>query len=139
MLILQLFHEPHNWKGDDPAFLWEENMHEPWSDYAAADKFIVVDGADIVGGFAVYWDESDGIAGNFCSGWAAHRRKVPTAAILQQLARTAGDIYFKTDKRPAKILLEKIGKKVKNAGSFSYYVVRGKKNGETEESQSCTG
>lgn len=120
--------------GQDPVTLWEDNMHEPWSDYAAADKFVVLDGSEIVGGFAVYWDESDGVAGNFCSGWAAHRKKVPTADILKQLARTAGDIYFKTDKRPAKFLLEKIAKRVKNTERFVYYVIRGNENGKTEES-----
>jgi hypothetical protein len=46
--------------------LWEDNMHEPWSDYNGSDMFVVLDGGDIVGGFAVYFDESDGIKGNFC-------------------------------------------------------------------------
>lgn len=133
MLVLRIFHEPHNWQGDDPVALWEEYMQEPWSDYDGADRFVVVDGSDIVGGFAVYWDESDDIEGNFCSGWAARHRGVPTAAILQQLASTAGDIYFKTDKRAAKFLLEKIGKKVKNTESFSYYIVRGNDNGKAEK------
>ena len=130
MIVLQLFYEPHDWKGADPAFLWEENMHEPWSDYAAADKFIVVDGGDIVGGFAVYQDDSDDIAGHFCSGWAARHRGVPTADILRHLADIVGEVYFKTDQRTAKILLGKIGELVKKTDSFSYYVVRGKDNGK---------
>ncbi len=108
--------------------LWEENMHEPWADYSAADLFVVQDGmtGDVIGGFAVYRDESDGVAGLFCSGWAARHRGVPTAAILQRLAEMIGGVYFKTDKRTAKILLEKIGKKVKTTKRFVYYIVRGK-------------
>jgi hypothetical protein len=47
--------------------LWEDNMREPWDNYALADKFVVVHDGEIVGGFAVYWDESDGIAGHYCS------------------------------------------------------------------------
>lgn len=106
--------------------LWEENMHEPWADYHGSDMFVVLDGGDIVGGFAVYQDESDGIAGVFCSGWAARHRKVPTDKIIQQIALNVGDLYFKTDQRTAKILLEKIGEKVKITDRFVYYIVRGK-------------
>lgn len=104
--------------------LWEENMHEPWADYLAADKFIVEDGGDIVGGFAVYRDDSDGISGLFCSGWAKHGAHVPTGRILKQLAKTVGDVFFKTDKRTAKILLERIGEKVKTANGFGYYIIK---------------
>lgn len=106
--------------------LWEENMHEPWSDYDGADMFVVLDKGDVVGGFAVYQDESDDIAGIFCSGWAARHRKVPTDKIIQQIALNVGDLYFKTDQRTAKILLEKIGEKVKITDRFVYYIVRGK-------------
>ena len=88
--------------------LWEEHMHEPWSDYNGSDMFVVLDGGDIVGGFAVYWDDSDGIVGHYCSGWAKHGAHVPTDRILKQLVENVGDVYFKTDKRTAKILLEKI-------------------------------
>lgn len=109
----------------DAKRLWEENMHEPWADYLAADKFIVEDGGEIVGGFAVYRDESDGISGLFCSGWAKHGAHVPTGRILKQLAKTVGDVYFKTDKRTAKILLERIGEKVKTANGFGYYIIKG--------------
>lgn len=108
--------------------LWEENMHEPWADYLAADKFVVEDGGDIVGGFAVYRDDSDGISGLFCSGWAKHGAHVPTARILKQLAKTVGDVFFKTDKRTAKILLERIGEKVKTANGFGYYIIKGHKD-----------
>lgn len=114
---------------DGKAFarqLWEENMHEPWADYHGSDMFVVLDKGDIVGGFAVYQDESDGIAGVFCSGWAARHRKVPTDKIIQQIALNVGDLYFKTDQRTAKILLEKIGEKVKTTDRFVYYIVRGK-------------
>lgn len=109
-------------------WLWEENMHEPWSDYKGADMFVVRtdDTGDIVGGFAVYHDESDGVVGNFCSGWAQHGAKVPTDRIIKQIAINTGDLYFKTDQRTAKILLEKIGKRVKTTDRFVYYVVRGK-------------
>jgi hypothetical protein len=109
----------------DAKCLWEENMHEPWADYLAADKFIVLDRDEIVGGFAVYWDDSDGISGHYCSGWAKHGAHVPTARILKQLAKTVGDVFFKTDKRTAKILLERIGEKVKTANGFGYYIIKG--------------
>lgn len=104
--------------------LWEENMHELWADYLAADKFVVEDGGDIIGGFAVYRDDSDGISGLFCSGWAKHGAHVPTGRILKQLAKTVGDVFFKTDKRTAKILLERIGEKVKTANGFGYYIIK---------------
>lgn len=108
----------------DAKRLWEENMHEPWADYLAADKFIVLDRDEIVGGFAVYRDDSDGISGLFCSGWAKHGAHVPTGRILKQLAKTVGDVFFKTDKRTAKILLERIGEKVKTANGFGYYIIK---------------
>ena len=107
----------------DIKALWEEHMHEPWSDYNNSDMFVVLDGGDIVGGFSVYFDESDGIKGHFCSGWAERHRKVPTDRIVKQIASNVGDLYFKTDQRTAKILLEKIGKKVKNVGRFWYFIV----------------
>lgn len=106
--------------------LWEQNMREPWADYKGADMFVVRtdDTGDIVGGFAVYHDESDGVVGNFCSGWAQHGAKVPTDRIIKQIAVNTGDLYFKTDQRTAKILLEKIGEKVKTTDRFVYYIVR---------------
>lgn len=104
--------------------LWEENMHEPWDTYALADKFIVVDKDDIVAGFAVYWDDSDGVKGLFCSGWAGRHKGVPCGRILQLLANSVGDVYFKTAKRTAKLLLEKIGEKVKTANGFGYYIIK---------------
>lgn len=106
--------------------LWEQNMHEPWADYKGADMFVVRtdDTGDVVGGFAVYHDESDGVVGNFCSGWAQHGAKVPTDRIIKQIAVNTGDLYFKTNQRTAKILLEKIGEKVKTTDRFVYYIVR---------------
>lgn len=104
--------------------LWEQNMCEPWSDYHNSDMFIVEDAGDIVGGFAVYNDDSDGVKGIFCSGWAARHRGVPTDRIIKQIAQNYGDLYFKTNKRTAKILLLKIGKLVKNANGFGYYIVK---------------
>ena len=106
--------------------LWEENMHEPWSDYDGADMFIVIDNNEIVGGFAVYQDDSDNITGIFCSGWTGRHKKVPADRIIKQIALNYGDLYFKTDQRTAKILLEKIGEKVKITDRFVYYIVRGK-------------
>lgn len=112
--------------------LWEQNMQEPWQDYAPADMFILIDNNDILGGFAVYYDESDGVTGNFCSGWAKRHSNVPIEAVLKRLAWNVGDVYFKTQRRTAKILLEKIGEKVKTVGRFVYYVIRGNKNGFSE-------
>lgn len=128
MHIEQIFGTPVAWN-PDPIKLWEENMHEPWADYKGADMFVVRtdDTGDIVGGFAVYNDESDGIKGLFCSGWAQHGAKVPTDRILKQLVSNVGDVYFKTDQRTAKILLEKIGKKIKTVGRFGYFIVKKEK------------
>lgn len=126
MIIEELFGTPVEWN-PDPIKLWEENMHELWSDYKGATMFIVRDekDGDIVGGFAVYNDDSDGIKGIFCSGWAKHRAHVPTDRIIKQIVSNVGPVYFKTDQRPAKILLEKIGKKVKTTDRFVYYIVKG--------------
>lgn len=104
--------------------LWEENMKELWSDYNGSNMFVVLDDKDIVGGFAVYADKSDGICGVFCSGWAGRHKKVPVAKIIKQIAKNYGDLYFKTDQRTAKILLEKIGKRVKTTDRFVYYIVK---------------
>lgn len=130
MYIEEIFGTPINWT-PDPIALWEENMRELWSDYKGATMFVVrnEDDGDIVGGFAVYNDNSDGIKGTFCSGWAGRHKRVPCDRIIKQIAKNYGDIYFKTDQRTAKILLEKIGKKVKKTDQFGYYIVRGDKNG----------
>lgn len=123
--IERIFGTPVEWN-PDPIKLWEENMGESWFVYNGSDMFIVRDDktGDILGGFAVYNDSSDGISGLFCSGWAKHGAKVPTGRILKQLVRNVGEVYFKTDKRTAKILLEKIGKKVKTTDRFVYYIVK---------------
>lgn len=113
--------------------LWEENMKEPWRVYDKADMFAVIHDDKIVGGFAVYRDNSEGVKGLFCSGWAGRHLKVPADRILQRLADSVGDVYFKTDKRAAKFLLEKIGQKVKNTERFGYYIIRGNKNGKTKK------
>lgn len=109
--------------------LWEDSMQEPWFVYEKADMFVVLHDEKIVGGFAVYRDDSEGVKGLFCSGWTARHSKVPADRILQRLADSVGDILFKTDKRAAKFLLEKIGQKVKNTERFGYYIIRGNKNG----------
>lgn len=113
--------------------LWEENMREPWADYDGADRFIVRHGDDIVGGFAIYWDESDGVAGNFMSGWAERRRGVPVDKIIQRAADNVGELYFKTPHRHVKIILNKLGEHVKNEGAFAYYKVKGEYYGATKE------
>lgn len=118
--------------------LWEKNMHEPWSDYNGSDMFVVLDAGNIVGGFAVYRDDSEGVKGLFCSGWTARHSGVPSDKILQRLADNVGDVYFKTDQRAAKILLEKIAKRVKNTERFVYYVIRGNTDGKTKKSSGCT-
>lgn len=125
MYIEEIFDTPINWN-PDPVLLWEKNMCEPWSAYKGATMFVVreEDSGDIVGGFAVYNDESDGIKGTFCSGWAARHRKVPGVRIIKQIVQNYGDLYFKTDKRTAKLLLLKIGKLIKNANGFGYYIVK---------------
>lgn len=109
--------------------LWEENMKEPWRAYDKADMFVVLHDEKIVGGFAVYRDDSEGVKGLFCSGWTARHSKVPADRILRRLVDSVGDVFFKTNKRPAKFLLEKVGKRVKNTERFVYYVIRGNKNG----------
>lgn len=114
--------------------LWEDYMQESWSVYDKADMFVVLHDKKIVGGFSVYRDDSEGVKGLFCSGWTARHSKVPADRILQQLADSVGDVLFKTDKRAAKFLLEKVGKKVKNTERFVYYVVRGNQNGKTKQS-----
>ena len=134
MHIEQLFGTPVEWN-PDPIALWEENMHEPWADYLGADMFVVRDDntGDILGGFAVYQDDSDGVKGLFCSGWAKHGAHVPTTRILQQLVANVGDVYFKTRQRTAKILLEKIGERVKTVNGFGYYIIKGANNGRTKK------
>ena len=112
--------------------LWEDNMQEPWSVYDKADMFVVMHDEKILGGFAVYRDDSEGVSGLFCSGWTARHSKVPADRILQRLADSVGDVLFKTNKRPAKFLLEKIAKRVKNTERFVYYIIRGNQNGATE-------
>lgn len=104
--------------------LWEENMREPWINYENTDMFVVLDKDNIVGGFSVYIDKVDDICGTFCSGWAGRHRGVPTDRIIKQIAKNYGDLYFKTDKRAAKILLEKIGERVKTTDRFVYYIVK---------------
>lgn len=108
--------------------LWEQNLGEPWHDYLNATKFVQYDdNGNIIGGFAVYWDESDGVAGHFVSGWSARKNIKSVIGVIQHLAGRLGEIYIKTDKRQMKIISEKIGKKVKNAGRFSYYIIKGGK------------
>ncbi len=109
--------------------LWEQNLGEPWHDYLNATKFVQYDdNGNIIAGFAVYWDESDGVAGHFVSGWSARKNIKSVIGVIQHLATRLGGVYIKTDKRQMKIISEKIGKKVKNAGRFAYYIIEGVNN-----------
>ena len=108
--------------------LWEQNLGEPWQDYLNATKFVQYDdNGNIIAGFAVYWDESDGVVGHFVSGWSARKNLKSVIGVIQHLATRLGSVYIKTDKRQMKIISEKIGKKVKNAGRFVYYIIEGGK------------
>lgn len=119
----------------EAAALWISNMKEPWFDYEKATKFVQLDNEGrIIAGFAVYFDDSDGVQGNFISGWSVRKNFHSVVSVIQDLADMLGEIYIKTDKRHVKIFSKKMGKLVKNAGSFSYYIIKGKKNGKAEES-----
>ena len=87
--------------------LWEQNLGEPWQDYLNATKFVQYDdNSNIIAGFAVYWDESDGVAGHFVSGWSARKNLKSVIGVIQHLAGRLGEIYIKTDKRQMKIISE---------------------------------
>lgn len=106
--------------------LWEENMKENWNDYKEATKFVQKDTQrKIIGGFAVYWDNSDGVEGNFISGWSARKNIHSVEAVIQHLANQLGEIFIKTNKRQMRIVANKLGKLVKKQGEFLYYIVRG--------------
>lgn len=106
--------------------LWEENMQEKWTDYDKATKFIQKDAQEkIIGAFAVYWDNSDGVTGNFVSGWSARKNVDSVIGVIQHLANQLGEIYIKTDKRQMKIIAAQIGEMVKKCDQFVYYKVRG--------------
>lgn len=107
--------------------LWEENMKENWNDYKEATRFIQKDSqGKIIGGFAVYYDESDGIYGNFISGWSARKNIHSVEAVIQHLANQLGEIFIKTNKRQMRIVANKLGEFVKKQDEFLYYIVRGK-------------
>jgi hypothetical protein len=107
--------------------LWEENMKENWDDYAQATKFIQKNSqGQIIGSFAVYWDDSDGVQGNFISGWSARKNLESVEAVIQHLANQLGEIFIKTNKRQMQIVANKLGELVKKQGEFLYYIVRGK-------------
>lgn len=114
--------------------LWEQNLGESWSVYDKASRYVQITPQGITGGFAVYYDNSDGVAGNFISGWSARKNLWSVMYVLQQFADDFGEIYVKTDKRQMKIICEKIGKLVKNAGPFAYYIIRSNNDGETKRS-----
>ena len=114
--------------------LWEQNLGESWSVYDKASRYVQITPQGITGGFAVYYDNSDGVAGNFISGWSSRKNLRSVMYVLQQFADDFGEIYVKTDKRQMKIICEKIGKLVKNAGSFAYYIIRSNNDVETKRS-----
>lgn len=132
-MIVQTFSLLSEEEKKSAKYQWEENMKEPWFVYDKADMFAVLHDNKVVGGFAVYRDDSEGVKGLFCSGWTARHSGVPSDRILQRLADSVGDVYFKTDQRAAKFLLEKIAKRVKNTERFVYYVIRGNTDGKTEQ------
>jgi hypothetical protein len=105
--------------------LWEENMKEPWGDYDKATKFIQkTPEGKIIGGFAVYWDNSDGVLGNFISGWSSRKNLKSVIGVIQHLAKKLGEIYIKTDKRQMKIIAGRLGTLVKDTGLFCYYKIK---------------
>lgn len=106
--------------------LWEQNLGELWSTYGKATKFAQYnDDGDINAEFAVYYDESDGVKGNFVSGWSARHNLDSVIHVIKYLANLLGEIYIKTEKRQVKIIGYKLGKLVKNTGRFSYFIIRG--------------
>lgn len=106
--------------------LWEENMKENWNDYKEATKFVQKDTqGKIIGGFAVYWDNSDGIEGNFISGWSSRKNLESIEYVINRLASDLGEIFIKTNKRQMRIVANKLGEFVKKQGEFLYYIVRG--------------
>lgn len=112
--------------------IWEAHMNEPWADYEKATHFIQEDNdGTVAGGFSVYYDESDGVCGNFISGWSRRKNISSVCNIIQNIADMIGEIYIKTDKRNVKILALCLGNLVKHVGSFSYYIIRGKDNGKS--------
>lgn len=106
--------------------LWEEYMQEPFSDYAPATHFVQLDdNGKIIAGFCVYWDNDNGISGHFVSGWSDRKNVKSVIHVIKYLAGRLGEIRVKTDKRQMKILCEKIGTRIKTAGEFCYYIVKG--------------
>lgn len=107
--------------------LWEQNMGEKWSDYEQATKFIQKNSqGQIIGCFAVYWDSSDGVEGNFISGWSSRKNLESIEYVINRLASDLGEIFIKTNKRQMRIVANKLGEFVKKQGEFLYYIVRGK-------------
>lgn len=112
---------------DQEKLLWEHHMCEPWSDYEGATRFVQYDDyGDICAGFAVYWDNSDGVEGHYISGWSDRKNLHSVVDVIQHIADKLGSVFIKTDKRQMKIIGHKMGELVKNAGRFSYFIIRGK-------------
>lgn len=106
--------------------LWEQNMGEDWYKYEQATHFVQTDdNGKINAGFAVYYDESDDICGNFISGWSKRKNIKSVEYVIQYLANELGEIFIKTKNRAVKIIAQKLGKEVKKHGEFVYYIVRG--------------
>ena len=106
--------------------LWEDNMGENWLDYKDATHFVQIDdNGNINAGFAVYYDESDDICGNFISGWSNRKNLDSVEYVILSIAEMLGQVFIKTNKRQVQIIANKLGKLVKKQGEFLYYIVRG--------------
>lgn len=112
---------------DKVKSLWEERMEEKWETYAPATHFVQYDDfGNICAGFAVYWDNSDEVEGHYISGWSNRKNLHSVVDVIQHIADKLGSVFIKTDKRQMKIIGYQMGKLVKNAGRFSYFIIRGK-------------
>lgn len=106
--------------------LWEQNLGEPWHDYLNATKFVQYDdNGNIIAGFAVYWDESDGVAGHFVSGWSDRKNIKSVIGVIQHLAGRLGVVFIKTNKRQLKIICEGLGRMIKSHDGYNYYKIEG--------------
>ena len=112
--------------------LWEDNMQEKWDEYDKATKFIQKNASgEIIGGFAIYHDNSDGVVGNFISGWSIRKNLESVEAVIQTAADAMGEIFIKTQKREMKWVAGRMGEVVQICGSFAYYKVKGNRHGKT--------
>lgn len=130
--VFQISDHPHT----DIIRAWEEHMQESWSDYDGATRFVQLekggDGIAVIGGFAVYWDNSEGVEGHFVSGWSQRKNLSSVKDVILSLADKLGEVYIKTNKRQVRFVAQNLGKLVKKTDGFWYYVIKGDKHGKTE-------